>query len=381
MSHPPALQLIPLASIHPSPYQYRTQFDDAKQQQLIESLRATGLSTPVLVRPLSTPQAQSGQAGTENGYELVSGERRWRAAKELGWESIRAICEEMNDAEAAARVVTENEVRTDTNIMEKAAGYRRLTEPPCSLTLDEIATRFGLSARSSVKRIIDLLEQPEPIRDLLSQDNIGEGQVRYLSRIKDLDARTKLAKRAAEEGWTVKATEERVAKVLAKAGKGPRKSPRKAPPTHEYEYNGFHCALVGEEVVIGGRNFKRTRDLVRQFVAEYQSALECFLRDVDAESAGQPTADTTHLEDSGSSKDAGAGLPSAELPPPPDLPTSEVAADLMKQAADVTAAAQPLKDIFSEIAKAVGPAGSANKVGNASLSDLLTFFNKPRSSG
>ncbi len=83
MSHPPALQLIPLASIHPSPYQYRTQFDDAKQQQLIESLRATGLSTPVLVRPLSTPQAQSGQDGTETGYELVSGERRWRAAREL----------------------------------------------------------------------------------------------------------------------------------------------------------------------------------------------------------------------------------------------------------------------------------------------------------
>ncbi len=273
----------------------------------------------------------------------------------------------MTDAEAAARVVTENEVRSDTNIMEKAAGYKRLTEPPCSLTLDEIATRFGLSARSSVKRIIDLLEQPEPIRDLLSQDNIGEGQVRYLSRIKDLDARTKLAKRAAEEGWTVKATEEWVAKVLAKEGKGSHKLPAKASPSQQYEYNGFRCALVGDEVVISGRNFKRTRDSVRQFVAEYQSALECFLRDIDAGSAEQPAADTTH--------------PSAEVAPPHDMPTSEVAADLMKQATEVAAAAQPLKDIFSEIAKAVGPAGSANEVGNASLSDLLTFFNKPRSSG
>ena len=381
MSHPPALQLIPLASIHPSPFQYRTQFDDAKQRQLIESLRATCLSTPVLVRPLSTPQAQSGQAGTENGYELVSGERRWRAAKELGWDSIRALCEDMTDADAAVRVVTENEVRTDTNIMEKAAGYKRLTQPPCNLNFEEIARRYGRSSGSSIKRLVDLLDQPQAIQDFLSQDRIGEAHVRYLSRIKDLDARTKLAKRAAEEGWTVKATEERVAKVLAKAGKGRHKLPAKTSPSQQYEYNGFHCALVGEEVVIGGRNFKRTRDLVRQFVAEYQSALECFLRDVDAASAGQPTADTTHLEDSGSSKDAGAGLPSAELPPPPDLPPSEVAADLMKQAADVTAAAQPLKDIFSEIAKAVGPAGSANKVGNASLSDLLTFFNKPRSSG
>ncbi len=169
MSHPPALQLIPLASIHPSPYQYRTQFDDTKQHQLIESLRASGLSTPILVRALSVPQAETGQARSENGYELVSGERRWRAAKELGWENIRAICEDMTDAEAAARVVPENEVRTDTNVIEKAAGYKRLTEPPCGLTLDEIATRFGFSARSSVKRIIDLLEQPEPIRDLLSR--------------------------------------------------------------------------------------------------------------------------------------------------------------------------------------------------------------------
>src|SRR5258708_32993148 len=107
MNHPPALELIPLTSIHPSPYQYRTRFDDAKQQQLIESLRLTGLSTPILVRPISTPQAQSGQNGTDNGYELVSGERRWRAAKELGWESIRAICEDMTDAEAEARVFTQ----------------------------------------------------------------------------------------------------------------------------------------------------------------------------------------------------------------------------------------------------------------------------------
>jgi len=116
VSRPPILQLIPLSSIHPSPYQYRTQFDDAKQKELIESLRATGLSTPRLVRPRST-----------NEYELVSGERRWRAAKELRWETIQAICQEMTDAEAAARVVTENEVRADTNAMEKAAGYKRLT--------------------------------------------------------------------------------------------------------------------------------------------------------------------------------------------------------------------------------------------------------------
>ncbi len=342
MSQPPILQLIPLTSIHPSPYQYRTQFDDAKQKELIESLRATALSTPILVRPRSP-----------NEYELVSGERRWRAAKELGWESIQAICEEMTDAEAAARAVTENEVRADMNVMEKAAGYKRLTQPPCSFNYEEIARRYGWSSGSSVKRIVDLLDQPEAIQEILSRDRISEKHVRYLSRIKDLNARVKWAKRAAEEEWSAKETEARVAKVLAKAGRGPGKSRAKDTPAHEYDYNGFHCKLVGDEVVLSGRNFKRTRETLREFLAEYQVAVECFLRDVDAASAEQPAMD--------GKQDGGTGVAATEVAPP---------ADLMK---DVEAAGQKLKDIFSEI---------ANKGSEApGLGDLFSLFNKPRSAG
>jgi hypothetical protein len=171
-----------------------------------------------------------------------------------------------------------------------------------------------------------------------------------------------MAKRAAEEGWTVKATEEHVAKVLAKAHKAPPTSRGKTAPSPQYEYNGFHCALVGDEVVIRGRNFRRTRDLVRQFVADYQSALECFLRDIDGASAGPPSAAPTRSQDS-----AGAGPNPAltDAGAPPDLENPTLAADLMKQAAEVEAAGQPLKDLFSEIAK----------------SDLLSFFNKPKPSG
>ena len=158
MNDQATLQTIPIASIHPSPYQYRKRFADQKQHQLLESLRESGLSTPILVRP----------RGSE--FELVSGERRWRAAKELGWDSIRAVCEEMTNEEAAARVVTENEVRSDANIMEKAAGYKRLTEPPCEWNYEVIARRYGWGSATSVKRLVDLLEQPEAIQQILSQD-------------------------------------------------------------------------------------------------------------------------------------------------------------------------------------------------------------------
>ncbi len=298
------------------------------------------MSTPILVRPRSP-----------NEYELVSGERRWRAAKELGWESIQAICEEMTDAEAAARVVTENEVRADTNVMEKAAGYKRLTQPPCSFTLEEIAKRYGYRNHASVSLMIGLLDQPSEIRDLVSRETIGEKHVRFLNRIKDLNV--KLAKRAAEEEWSAKETEERVAKVLAKAGKGPGKSRAKDAPTHEYDYNGFHLALVGDEVIVKGRNYNRTKQTLKQFLAEFQSAMESFLRDVDAASAEQPAMD--------GKQDGGTSVAATEVAPP---------ADLVK---DVEAAGQKLKDIFSEI---------ANKGSEApGLSDLFSLFNKPRSTG
>jgi ParB family transcriptional regulator, chromosome partitioning protein len=334
MSDQAALRSIPIVAIRPSPYQYRTRFDDEKQRQLVESLRSTGLSTPILVRPLA-------EAGA---FELVSGERRWRAAKELGWESIQCVCEEMTDAESAARAVTENEVRSDANIMEKAAGYKRLTEPPCNFNFEEIARRYGWGSSASVKRLVDLLDQPEPIQGLLSCDKIGEGHVRFLNRIKDLTARVKLAKRAADEGWSVKMTEERVAKVLAKAH-GPReKSKRKTGATYEYDYNGFHCALFGAEVEISGRRFKKDEELVDQYLADYRSALQCFLRDIAEGSTAQPAPES-------SGEPASSIHPSpAEIPIPPA--SSEIAAEMLKE---VEAAGQSLRDLFSQLVNKPAP--------------------------
>src|SRR5258707_11457691 len=153
--------------------------------------------------------------------------------------------------------------------MEKAAGYKRMRSPPCSSTLEEIAKRYGYRSHTSVIAIIARLDQPAAIQELVARATIGERHVRFMSRIKDLNARVKLAKRAAEEDWSLKETEKRVAKTLAKAGKGPGKSRAKDTPAHEYDYNGFHCKLVGDEVVLGDRNFKRTRETLRGFLAEF----------------------------------------------------------------------------------------------------------------
>jgi ParB family transcriptional regulator, chromosome partitioning protein len=363
VSQAPDLRLIPLNSIRPSPYQYRTNFDDAKQQEMMESLKETGLSTPILVRPIRTPSAESGQTQTEIAYELVSGERRWRAGKALGWETIRAICEEMTDAEASARVVTENEVRSDTNIMEKAAGYKRLTQPPCSMTVDEIAKRYGYRNHASVSLIIGLLDQPSEIRDLVSRETIGEKHVRFLSRIKDLNARVKLAKRAADEEWSTKETEARVAKVLGKAHKKLPKSTAKHAAAYEYDYNGFHCKLIGDEVELSGRRFKRGKEMLRQYVTDLQVALESFVRDIDAKSAEKPATD---------GPDRAAGLASTEVAPSAEISSSEVTADLAKQ---LEAAAQPINELFTRITSAKKEGGTPG------LADLLSIFEKPKSSG
>lgn len=363
MSHQAALQDVPVAAIKPSPYQYRTRFDDQKQRQLVESLRANGLSTPILVR------------AHVDGFELVSGERRWRAAQELGWKNIRGICEEMTDADAAARVVTENEIRSDANIMEKAAGYKRLMRPPCSLTLEDIAKRFGLSAASSVKRIVDLLDQPPLIQNFLSQDKLGEAHVRFLTKIKDLKSRLMLAKQAADEGWTVKMTEAQVAKVLGKTDRAPPKSASKKGASYENIYNSFHCAVFGDEIEIGGRRFKRNGDLPEQFVQDFRIALQCMLRDIEL-GLNQPAATTPDVL----SAPAEATLPAMAAVPPqqppaepspsalpvaqpqlpptitPQLASTEIAAEFLKGAAEeMESAKRTLRDILSGLTKKPTP--------------------------
>jgi HTH domain found in ParB protein len=173
--------------------------------------------------------------------------------------------------------------------------------------------------------MIALLDQPAAIQALVARATIGERHVRFLSRIKDLNARIKLAKRAAEESWSVKMTEERVAKLLPKAGKGPGKSRAKEAATYEYDYNGWHCKMVGDEVILSGRNYNRTKQSLKQYLADQEMAIVSFLRDVDSKSAGQPAVD---------GNDGNAGSAPTEATPLANIVSAETAADLAKQVAE-----------------------------------------------
>jgi len=225
-----------------------------------------------------------------------------------------------------------------------------------------------LSAPGSVRRIVDLLDEPETIRDLLSRDRLGEGHVRYLTRIKDKRIRIQWAKRAGAEGWTVKMTEERVAKKL---GDRPKAAARKSNgkkakpgPSYENDYNHFHCALVGEEVVLSGRNFKMNEEMLDQYVADFRAALESFVRDVRDRPA-TPSAPESSGELASSTQPSPDPISTAPayLPTAAQMSSAEVAAGSLDDAANFRAAGQELKDILSQIAKQPGPPKSADPGG------------------
>lgn len=125
-------RLLPIDRIHNNENQPRKDFDDDALEELVASIAAVGLQQPIKVRPLN------------GGYEVVMGERRWRACKMLGWQEIPAIVEELGDREAAVLALVENVQRRDLNVIEEAEAYRALRD--MGLTVDSIAARIGVRA-------------------------------------------------------------------------------------------------------------------------------------------------------------------------------------------------------------------------------------------
>jgi ParB family chromosome partitioning protein len=190
-----ALRELPVASVQPNPLQPRSQISEAELIELTASIEASGLLQPVVVRP-------------RNGkYELIAGERRWRAVQRLGWPKIPAVVRDVDDQTLLTLALIENLQRDDLTAIDEAAGYQRLTEE-FQLPQAEIARLVGRD-RSTVANLLRLLKLPDEVRQLVQDRKLSEGHARALLSISDPAELLRVAREAADQGWSVRDVESR----------------------------------------------------------------------------------------------------------------------------------------------------------------------------
>jgi ParB family chromosome partitioning protein len=205
------LRELPVELIKPNPSQPRTNFDQEALDALAASIEASGVVQPLLVRPLP-----------DGSYELVAGERRWRAAQQAGLEKVPAVVRDQAEAERLQAALIENMVREDLNPVEEAKACDALVQE-LGLTKEELARRVGRS-RPAVSNLIRLLELPDEALELLEAGDLSEGHGKALLGAAGNDVRRRLARDAARGGWSVRETEERV-----RLASQPKARPRRAP--------------------------------------------------------------------------------------------------------------------------------------------------------
>jgi len=190
------LRELPVELIAPNPNQPRKRFDSDALQALADSLGEKGVLQPVLVRPLA--------GGT---YELVAGERRWRAAQLTGLETLPALVRERDDAQTLEAALVENMAREDLNPIEEARAVAALVEE-LGLTREQVGRRIGRS-RVAVSNLLRLLDLPDEAIALVESGSLTEGHGRALLLAPDHADRRRLAREATTEGWSVRVTEAR----------------------------------------------------------------------------------------------------------------------------------------------------------------------------
>lgn len=188
---------IPVTLIDPNPYQPRTRFDREELEELKRSIAASGVLQPIVVRPVG------------ERYQVVVGERRLRAAREMGMERIPAVLRRVGDEELLELALIENIQRSDLNPIEKARAYRRLIQE-FGLKPAQVAERVGQD-RSTVSNFIRLLELPKEVQDLVAQGALSMGHARALMGLTDPAGQRELARRIAQEGLSVRQAEKLVA--------------------------------------------------------------------------------------------------------------------------------------------------------------------------
>lgn len=224
---------LPVDRIQPNPKQPRRRFDEDSLQALAASLGERGVLQPVLVRPASG-----------GGYELVAGERRWRAARLAGLKRVPAIVREHEDAEALEAALVENMAREDLNPIEEARACAALVEE-LGLTREDVGRRVGRS-RVAVSNLVRLLDLPDEAIELVQTGVLSEGHGRAVLLAEDHSERRRLARAAAAEGWSVRITEERAreSNAIGSRDEEPaRRTGRRAHPDQEHAAQEIAQAL------------------------------------------------------------------------------------------------------------------------------------------
>ncbi len=191
---------LPVKDIIPNRYQPRSIFDNEKIQELAQTIHTHGMIQPIVVRKYENDQ-----------YEIIAGERRWRAVQSLGWETISAIVREMTDTETASVALIENLQREELTVIEEAFAYSKLLEMH-SLTQEALAQRLGKN-QSTIANKLRLLKLPKEVQDALLNKLITERHARALIKLKDEEKQNKILQIIIENELNVKQTEERVAKM------------------------------------------------------------------------------------------------------------------------------------------------------------------------
>lgn len=195
------LQRIPLSRIRPNPFQPRREIDPGELAELEQSLRASGLLQPITVR-------RRGDA-----FELIAGERRFRAASSLGWTDISAIVRDFDDRTMLVLALVENLQRANLNAVEEARGYRRLIED-FQLTQQEVAEAVGKD-RTTVTNLLRVLTLPEAVQRMVEAGKLSSGHARALLALAPGYSADEFAKRAVETGMSVRALEQLVRATTA----------------------------------------------------------------------------------------------------------------------------------------------------------------------
>jgi ParB family chromosome partitioning protein len=193
------LRVVPISHIRPNAYQPRSHFDEESMGSLAASIREVGLLQPVLVRELE---------GEEDSYELIAGERRWRAARRAGLQTIPVLVQVADDVASLEQALVENLHRVDLNALEEAAAYQQLIDE-FGLTHEQVATRMG-KGRATVTNTLRLLQLPAGAQRALAERTISAGHARALLGTPDRALQERMVDQIVEQGLTVRAVEDLV---------------------------------------------------------------------------------------------------------------------------------------------------------------------------